>query len=366
MKLLSPTTGWVGGGTSLSWTTDGGDDWTDIMPVPSGAANIASVFFRDTSEGWALLSWPEPVPQGASARALYNSYSIAHTDSSGRRWSFTAPALPTMPEWMQDAFAGYGGLYFVDSLHGWMGAVFAGNARPGKLLATEDGGQTWNWVNSPGVSGQFTFATPQDGWLVSSTGEDRIWVTHDGCKTWNEVSLPPVARLGATGDITFQGPPVFQNPRKGYLVVYYGGAAATDSSHGAPSRVVVYSNTDVGRTWQPVKVMSVARDNPGAEGIAFAIMDSTIVVSTGMSTTEASIAEVPLNGGFADVKTSDYGINELTFADANNGWVWTQQGGFLATHDGGARWRKITPNRRGALQDTDSPVLLAGGRSYGR
>ncbi len=158
MKLLAPDTGWIVYGSTLFWTHDGGAHWTDITPrapaVPK-SATFGNVFFRDTSEGWAMASFPEALhsltPQTIAERKT--SYSVMHTQNGGESWSATPLAYPALPHWIEETFAGPASLYFLDSMHGWMDIGFAGNARPGKLLATGDGGQTWNWVNSPSHSG---------------------------------------------------------------------------------------------------------------------------------------------------------------------------------------------------------------------
>ncbi|HSU58109.1 MAG TPA: glycoside hydrolase domain-containing protein [Bryobacteraceae bacterium] len=350
MKLLSPNTGWVADGNRLYWTTDGGDHWTDITPIPPDAAHATITlripFFRNTSEGWAIISYPEQIAPSEIVPNATTVYTIAHTVDSGASWSFTPLTYPELPQWIQDTFAGPADLYFVDSLHGWLDIAFEGLSKPGKLLATEDGGKTWNWVNSPGFSGPITFASLRDGWLLGYFGGDKLYVTHDGCNTWQEVSLSP-PQIGSAIYRRFQGIPVFQDQQKGYLAVHYSGPSGT------PSKLIVYSTANTGKTWQPIKVLNEARE---AAGAIFAVVDSAMIVSTGSSARNVSVASIPLNGGSSDVSASDRGVIALTFADTTNGWVWSAEGGLLATHDGGSTWKHIGPSHTPALPSTTVPI----------
>src|SRR5205085_10062146 len=88
-------------------------------------------------------------------------------------------------------------------------------SRPTKLLATEDGGKTWKWVNGPGSASQMIFQSLQDGSMTSYWWPDRLYVTHDGCKTWKEVSLSVPPQVGAATYRTVRAPPVFEEPPEG-------------------------------------------------------------------------------------------------------------------------------------------------------
>jgi hypothetical protein len=119
MKLLSPDTGWLTSVGHLYWTTDGGDHWTDITPIPPEIPqpNLGGVLFRDVSEGWAVVSYTEqlalPTPHTAhqliaAQRDAKTLYSIAHTIDSGASWSFTPVTYPPLPQWIQIPLLGRG------------------------------------------------------------------------------------------------------------------------------------------------------------------------------------------------------------------------------------------------------------------
>jgi photosystem II stability/assembly factor-like uncharacterized protein len=340
MKLLSAHTGWVSTQKRLYWTTDGGDHWSNVTPLlpdrPHFDQKVKGVFFRDTSEGWAVVSYAEPIPS-TKPKALWDTetaYSIAHTQDSGTTWSAVPLSYPELPEWIQDTFAGPGGPYFVDSQHGWLDMLFAGNAKPGKLLATEDGGKTWNWVNSPGLFGRITFSSLQDGWLL---GYENLYVTHDGCKTWQKVNLSPPPRIRADIFPNFQSPPVFLDQQNGYLLVHYGVTPE------APGKLVMYSTKDGGRNWQPIKTLPEAHVTSSMANFPFAVVDSDLVISSGLRSSDLGITLIPLRSSSSSAKASYRAVLAMTFADTANGWVLTPGRQLLATNDGGSTWTDISP-----------------------
>ena len=337
MKLLAPNTGWAAYGNKLYWTYNNGADWADITPVLPDVRrelvrSIHPPFFRDTSEGWSIVEY---LRQGGGPQSSATAYSVAHTVDSGASWSFRELTYPLLPRWdqLEDAGVAPASLFFIDSLHGWLVIAFAGNARPGKPLATVDSGKTWNWVNSAGFSGPIVFVTLQDGWQFDEFGA-RVYVTHDGCNTWHEVSPPAPPQIGSTPDRRFEGVPVFQDQYKGYLVVQYvKGGWRND-------KLVIYSTSDSGKSWHTAKVLDQA---PGAAGGIFDIVDSTIMFSAGLTARDVRVATAPLDGGPSSVKISDRGIVALAFVDKANGWILTSFNRLLATQDGGLTSKDITP-----------------------
>src|SRR6266516_1986067 len=77
MKLLTPEVGWAHMGPGLIRTADAGQHWSKITPPLSPGEYIASVFFLDTSTGWALLS--KPPSQGEEQP----HFQLAATSDSG-------------------------------------------------------------------------------------------------------------------------------------------------------------------------------------------------------------------------------------------------------------------------------------------
>ncbi len=343
MKMLTPGTGWVRHHNTLYWTADGGSQWSDITPVPPGVVRgvvrVGSVFFLDTQQGWAVISYPETiVPSNPETLNIQGRrYEIAHTVTSGQTWSFTPFTCPRLPEWEQVALAGPGGMYFLDSDHGWLVMLMTGssNFAPGKLLATQDGGSTWNWVNSPGTIGTLLFTTAQDGWLAGGPGGRFLYATHDGTKTWEEVHVTPPLQVRPPFSSVFGGPPLFLDGQRGFVAVSHMGRKE------AGSNLVVYSTTDGGATWQPAKVLPIS---PVGGEFPVSIVDSVLVVPHGPARGKVGVATVQITGKLtSSVVVSPITAVAMSFFDAGNGWVLSKQGRILATTDGGATWTDITP-----------------------
>ncbi len=334
MKLLSPNAGWLRDIDTLYLTRDNGDHWSNITPQLPGAHSTAAlgpVFFRDASEGWAIVSHPDG-DNPSLTQDQKATYSVMHTENGGESWAATPFVYPKLPDWVEETYSGPVSLFFLDSTHGWADVGFMGLSRPGKLLATQDGGQTWNWVGSPSRSGQVMFSSPNDGWLISSWGADELYATHDGAKSWNKVILSPPQNVGPARSETFLEPPTMRG-NVGYLAVNYSGGETI------PAKLVVYLTRSGGRTWLPVKSLQVRGDSP------FAFPDSVLVVPTVSdkvgqpSTTIISLANDVdgAEGTYGD------GVSALSFADQTAGWALNSIGQLYATHDGGLTWKNIGP-----------------------
>jgi photosystem II stability/assembly factor-like uncharacterized protein len=218
--------------------------------------------------------------------------------------------------------------------------AYSGNSRPGKLLATQDGGETWQWVNSPEVSGLFNFLSTERGWLLSGDGARELYLTEDGCKSWHKVGLAPPSEVGKAIYPIYQSTPVFPTGGQGFLAVHYIGG------EGIPSKLVIYSSADSGRTWKPAHVLPETEESWQGGTFAMDIADSSLFVST--DSTGMNVASVPLGGAAPSTATaSGRGVFALSFADSMNGWSFDVEGHLRATHDGGRSWKDITPIQGG-------------------
>ncbi|HEX6770960.1 MAG TPA: hypothetical protein VF126_02970 [Acidobacteriaceae bacterium] len=338
MKLLAPNTGWLIDVNRLLWTSDNGAHWTNITPhvdsLPKGALFTHVFFFRGTSEAWAILSYKEPVEVHTlqDMRAFENAkpiYALAHTEDSGKNWTAIPISFPSLPKWIEDTFAGPIGIDFQDSNHGWMQVSFMGMSKQCRLLATDDGGRTWKWVDSAPFSGPFAFTSRDDGWQFSEW-DNELYATHDGARTWNKVQLPQPPGIG-TNVRPIPEMPQFQSESKGYLVVTFVGAFSV------PPVIVVYSTDSGGKDWHLFKTITVSRDT------AFALVDSTSIFVTpsepeALTTQQVSLTDrSPLK-----LAPSLRGVSELSFVDKRTGWAKTLNA-VCATSDGGITWKKITP-----------------------
>lgn len=90
MKLLTPQVGWALAGPGLMWTGDAGSHWKDITPPVADGQHIASVFFLDTQDGWALLSGPGE--KGSDEPR----FDLAVTNNAGAKWSIVPVVIPEL------------------------------------------------------------------------------------------------------------------------------------------------------------------------------------------------------------------------------------------------------------------------------
>ncbi len=113
MQLLTPDVGWVLRGGELYWTTDRGGHWTKITPPMSmPREEIADVFFKDTTDGWALLS-------SLDDAAVEARFELATTIYAGATWAITPVEIPGLNP-NQTILTGGGRVHFLNSGHGYL------------------------------------------------------------------------------------------------------------------------------------------------------------------------------------------------------------------------------------------------------
>ena len=120
MKLLTPDVGWAATKHKLFWTTNGGARWSDITPkLDRKEQRVSSVFFLDSSTGWALLSCSD----GRDLAEDNSCFDLASTSNAGGNWSVTHEKIghTFSRGQLEDGygFSGRSWLSFVDSQHGW-------------------------------------------------------------------------------------------------------------------------------------------------------------------------------------------------------------------------------------------------------
>ena len=344
MQLLAPNVGYVSQVNKLYWTTNAGRQWSDITPpisISEGSI-IEDVSFRDTSDGWVLLSrWDD------TAQEL--QFDVASTTNAGASWSVTSIDLSNVNIEHVDEIGPKGQIDFVDSLRGWVNFSMASssNFADGLLLATEDGGRTWKRPqDEPGVRGSIHFVTANEGWLAGGPGGQHLYVTRDGSKSWQEAQLtsPPEVGLDASPAFAL---PIFQGNKHGFLPVTYKGPGGPNVT------VVLFATDDDGLSWKPVRVLpNYVGFGPGipvpsdvTDSVwltAKASKNNMTLMTTALGGAAGSTASVSAN-----VQTLSPPVSEISFANSTDGWVWA--GPILATSDGGATWADISPVRRAGV-----------------
>ena len=230
--------GWIAvnepsGGYAILCTNDGGNTWqrVELNPLPMGD-QVLALSFADRSHGWAVggndagrggvifattdggASWQRQLVTPATLCCAYFT-------SDGRGWvgGYGGVLLTTtdggrgwrrQPSGTTDTLAD---ITFADRTHGWIAAhdlVLPFNlSMSGELLATSDGGTSWQTLEVPSGMGpaSVSFANDSNGWLGglenSIDTAAVLAVTSDGGRTW-QVRRSPVK--GDVDSIDLLGP----------------------------------------------------------------------------------------------------------------------------------------------------------------
>jgi photosystem II stability/assembly factor-like uncharacterized protein len=173
-------------------TKDAGKHWTEVLPTTACHATIQvkglsrdaqcvlkAIHFPTTSIGYAV----------GGTGADFDTLFVVSTQDGGNNWRI-AKVVDVGEVWIGGAWGANHGLFFTDQVTGFLSLGKASG--PAKLVATQDGGQTWRGlVASPGL--RFCFPDPQVGW---SFEYKRLNYTTDGGKRWTsrEFSFPAALR----------------------------------------------------------------------------------------------------------------------------------------------------------------------------
>ena len=341
IHMLNTTGGWAAGGPNGSSdhifrTSDGGQTWQDVTPPEPASADPqtpkkALGFFMDHQKAWVAFSpsFPSTIDQAY----------IWRTIDSGATWHYTALTDPTL---YQESYLP-SDLTFIDAQRGWMIAhVGAGmNHDYFALLATTDGGLTWQTLVSPQNDASGTqscsksgmvFASPQDGWMAISchgvVPVPYIFKSQDGGATWTSLQLPPPASvpdLFAQGYCNPTHPRLF-TPTSGVLIL-----TCVAHSDLTTTEHFLYETTDGGATWN-------ASPYPGGR-LQFVGATTAFALGRDIQRSDDSghiwqpVAAVNWDGQFS-------------FIDSQTAWAVATNDGQVAlvkTADGGLTWEEIQP-----------------------
>jgi hypothetical protein len=171
MQLISPATGWVLRENQLLWTTNAGHSWQEITPLEPG--EILDVHFNDPRQGWLVSR--QPLGAGTASLEFFR------TTDGGQHWSTVTFDGFTPAETLEIASASF---EFLDEHIGWLVLkLHSGiNFSFGRLLATIDGGTTWQERELP-LGEAVVFRDEFHGWTAGGP-LDQVYLTEDGGLSW--------------------------------------------------------------------------------------------------------------------------------------------------------------------------------------
>jgi len=359
MKLLTPEVGWAATGQELYWTTDGGAQWRDITPkLQHKSQEVSSVFFLDSSTGWALLHCGDD----RNPKIDDTCFEFASTTDAGQSWSIVHPRIvDPASSHIEDGlgFSGRTFLGFTDPQHGW--AVLKINwstlSSSGEMLRTVDGGRTWTQLTKGDLpmAEHFHFVTANFGWMAG--GPDHVlYVTRDAGDSWQLVTLPKPSEVGPDHGIFYELP-VFENERRGFLPVRYevGPEMGPDMT-----TVVLFATGDGGRTWKQDRISSRLPDiysSDVAKSMLIAVHSE--IDKEHQDGSQYSIARTKLSlytlgpdrnatNNTADIPSRG-AATQLSFLNRDYGWV-NMSDRIFATQDAGISWVDVSPGGARRLQ----------------
>ena len=232
ISVVSPRIAWASGlGGTYAVTTDGGDTWRSGV-VPGAEA----LQFRDVEAVSARVAYLMAAGTGTDSR-------IYKTEDGGATWELQFTNQD--PAAFYDCFAFWNprrGIVFSDAVNGRF-----------PVLRTTDG-ETWTDIGDRlpaaqpleiGFAASGTCVTAQGGqyaWIVTGGAEEaRVLATTDGGDTWDAYGTPIVQGTDLSGGFSID----FRDPHHGIL------AGGDLGDEGVPTNNVAVSD-DGGRTWELV------------------------------------------------------------------------------------------------------------------
>ena len=336
--MVAPATGWALVDQHLFWTSNDGKEWRELTPGTS-SQHIDGVFFRDTSNGWVVLSQRSPDPR----RRL--RLTVAETHDAGISWT-VSPVGPTSSDRFNQ-YAQTASIFFLDDSHGWLSMRLASssNFSFGLLFTTQDGGETWAQLPDPPAADPVYFLTPTRGWIAGGPGGDKLWMTQDGGKIWQEQGLQ---QLSASPNCT----PLLERPRFDSL---QNGVLPLSCRDGDRLYLGTYATSDSGQSWQAGPAFE--RGDTG-NATATAVVDGAAmrVFATSDKIVTRNNMAGGINASLPSLLWPSGVVAAANFASAASGWILysagkcldfksncSQQNELLSTADAGRTYSRITP-----------------------
>jgi photosystem II stability/assembly factor-like uncharacterized protein len=171
VQFVSADQGWAVGQNAILATSDGGAHWTTQL---TGDLNLMSVDFINAADGWAV---------GAD--------SLLATTDGGAHWT-RLPDPCTLIRSVHFISPTVGVAVTGGSDTGGGGAAIP--SQRGGVLATSDGGRTWETMATPADAQTVCFSDADNGWLGAG---GHLYRTGDGGRDWTAVATESAMNTGS-------------------------------------------------------------------------------------------------------------------------------------------------------------------------
>ena len=338
IHMIDAESGWAFGGdlsseTHLLRTSDAGKTWRDVSPPVQGpewgAFLDASGTFLDSQKARVVFYLPYPV------RGPVQSLLIWKTDDGGQTWSSTnaGDVYFIGLEWLSAL------VRFVDPDRGWIMIRHQRNGKvndPVDLLATVDGGETWEWISdyrsetlASCVKSGVTFGSALVGFATLEECPNDVPVpvlewTRDGGSTWEQARLPMPKDSADLTDCGTRSPQFVSASR-----AVVGASCRTGEGGGRVS--LLFSTDDSGSTWKSLAY-------PGGDLL---FIDS----QTGWAVDHNIYRTTDAGEHWEKVKTVSWS-GQFSFISPSLGWAVAHGDGteaLVRTLDGGSTWLLLKP-----------------------
>lgn len=218
--------------------------------------------------------------------------------------------------------------------------IYAG-LRSGGILETNNGGETWRFINYQSEKVYGLVLDPRDGKTLYASGvwkgRGKMFKTQNEGVEWKEIYTSP-----ADGPLIISLTIDKKNP---------------DVLYATTSEREVIKSTDAGVSWKNIHlakapVLKVAIDAGNSNLIYFVSNDGNVFRSTDGGKNFENIAS-EISSAYDGISRSGFSVLETSPSVANQVFL-AGTGGIISSDDGGKKWKKIT-----ALNDSSKFPIKA-------